>query len=228
MATWADLDAEMVRMLGTVLGASIIEADRIANFNRAQQHFAAWHTAKLITTTFSGDGTTREFTLPADFLDVYAFYAPFDDVGHILEPREFVPGVAWDQEADNGDTNRPHGYLEWPSGTLLSLRAPDEGTNNVYLYYFGLWPDITGTGDTVEPPVWAHEALLLYAVALHLVPALHDTAQVRQWGTDIDSGKPTDNPLIQAHDAFMARYYSILSKRSPQRRDVHFTSGGRN
>lgn len=228
MATWAELDAELVGLLGLVLGPSSTSADRMRNFNRAQQHFAAWHTAKALTQTYDGDGAMREFDLPADFIDFYAIYAPFGETGHILEPKQMVPGVAWDQNTANEYTDRPYGYMEWPSGTLLLLRAPDAGEDNIYLYYFGYWPDITSDEDDVESPIWAHEALLLYAAALHLAPAFHDTAEVRQWNTNIDSGRPTDNPLIQAHDAFMKRYRELLASKPEQKRQVHFRTGGRN
>lgn len=221
MTTWAELDPKLESLLGD---ASQIDApDRIDFFNMAQTHFASSHTAKLLTASFDGDDATNEFDLPTDMLDMYAVYSEQHEM--FLEPRDFVPGIAWDTQVSQSD--RPIGYIEWPFGTLHLFYPPETGTDAVKIWYFGLWTEIADDDTVVEVPVWAIEPLLDYATAIGILTGLSDASVLNEYKTKVDSGKPTDNPFIQASDAWMKRYRDLLADRPKQVRGIAYRSGGR-
>lgn len=223
MTTWADIDPKLESLLGD---ASQVDAtDRMDFFNMAMVHFASTHTAKLLTASFDGDGATDDFAMPTDLLDLYAVYS--EDHGMFLEPKDFLPGIAWDTEAGYPSSDRPIGYIEWPMGTIHLFFPPETGTDTVKVWYFGLWLEITADDTDVEVPVWAHEPLLDYAAAIGILTELSDASVLNEYKTRVDSGKPTDNPFIQASDAWMKRYHDLLAGRPRQIREKAFRQGGR-
>jgi hypothetical protein len=173
---------------------------------------------------FDGDGSTIEFDLPADHLKTYGVF--WDDKDMFLEPGDFKPGISWDWEVTES-TDRPYGFIEWPAGKLTVFHAPEVGTGNLKLYYWGLYTDVVNLTDTLEPPVWALEALKFYTIALSLVPDLQNTANIRQWAQRVDSGRPVDNPLLQSFNRMVEIYHETLSIWPKQMRDQYYTSGGR-
>jgi hypothetical protein len=228
MAAWSEIKARLIVLLGNryqQLGSNA-DANLIAWWNQAQLNFAIRHTAPQAVASYDGDETTREFDLPADFLKDYAVYWNDGGKEHFLEPKNFKPGIDWDLEATT-DTHRPYGYILWPADKLTVFHAPEVGVGNLRLYYFGLYADVVGDTSVLEPPVWAHEALLFYTLALSLVPEFQDTAAIRQWNQRIDSGRPVDNPLLQAFDALLKQYHESLTLWPKQVRDQYYYPGGR-
>jgi len=230
MATWAELDTRLLMLLGTATQSTAVQ--RVTFFNMAQEHFASEHTAKLQVADIEADGSEQNFELPDDYLDLYAVYS--EDEEMFLEPRDFIPGVAWDNEASD-DSNRPVGFLEWPYGSLYLFRAPAASTTALRVWYYGHWTEavISEDDDTAEPedvevPSWAHEALLCYAAALTYISLLSDASVLNEYKTRVDSGRPTDNPFIDAHDTLMKRYEYLLSSRTKQIRVKSYRPGGRN
>lgn len=225
MASWQEILDEIQVLMGTSRVTAIDDDDILKWFNIAQRNFAIRHTAPERVTTYNGDGSATEFDLPSDFLEVYAVY--WDDEGMFLEPRDYKPGIIWDMDSAD-ETTRPYGFIKWPADKLTLFHAPEAGTGNVTLYYWGLYSDVSGPTDTLEPPVWSHEALILYTIALSLVPDLQNTAAIRQWNQRVDSGRPVDNPLLQSFDKIMQAYHETLSLWPKQNRAIYYYSGGRN
>jgi len=143
-----------------------------------------------------------------------------------LEPGSFKPGIAWDEEVEDNTTRR-YGYILWPAGKVTLFRTPETGTGNIKLYYWAFYPDLVDDTDTIATPAWAEEALIFYTLALSLVPAFQATADVRQWNERVDSGRPTDNPLLQSFNALVKQYHETLSLWPKQVRDHYYYSGGR-
>lgn len=224
MAAWSEIKGRIVSLLGN-RAVAIQDTDLINWFNQAQRNFAVRHTASQNEQSFDGDGSAIEFDLPADFLMAYAVY--WNDEEMFLEPGDYKPGVSWDWESSD-DTNRQYGYILWPASKLTVFRAPDEDTGNLKLYYWGLYADVVGDTSILEPPIWSHEALMFYTIALSLVPDLQDTAAIKQWMTRVDAGRPVDNPLLQAFREFMSQYETSLSLWPKQVRDQYFYPEGRN
>ena len=224
MTAWSEISARLESLIGASRFTQIEPDDLLNWFNQAQRNFAIRHTAPKKTVSFSGDSSIREFDLPADFLKAYAVF--WEDKEMFLEPGDFVPGIQWDWEAAD-ETNRPYGFILWPSEKLTVFHAPDTGTDNLTLYYWGMFSDVAAPTDTLEPPVWSHEALMFYTIALSLIPDLQDTAAIRQWNTRVESGRPLDNPLLQSYDKLIQSYHEALSLWPKQVRDQYYYSGGR-
>ncbi|MCK5307595.1 MAG: hypothetical protein KAJ73_03200 [Zetaproteobacteria bacterium] len=224
MTAWSEITARLESLIGGSRFTQIEPADLLSWFNQAQRNFAVRHTAVQKTVLFDGDGSTSEFDLPADFLKAYAVF--WEDESMFLEPADFVPGIQWDWDAVDA-TNRPYGFILWPSDKLTVFHAPAIGTGNLRLYYWGTYSDVVSLTDILEPPVWSHEALMFYTIALSLMPDMQDTATINQWNTRVDSGRPVDNPLLQSYDKIMHSYHEALSLWPKQLRDQYYYSGGR-
>lgn len=223
-ATWAELETELIAMLGSAI---VHDSDtRKRWINSAMQHFANQHTARTLTVTFNGDGTTRDFVLPSDYIDMYSVYAEQEEM--FYEPIPDIPGVAWDTEPDAGLSVRPFAYQEWPVGTLHVTYAPPklDDSDALVVRYFGHWLTF-GDSDEELPPVWAHEAILSMSVAHAYIPSLSDLSFLNEFRTRVDSGNPMHNPIIQAYDKMIERYEYLLSSRPKQIREPFFHPGGR-
>lgn len=223
MAAWSEILDRLHSLLGNRAG-QVDDDDLLVWFNQAQRNFAIRHTASQNVEAYDGDGSTLEFDLPEDFLADYAVY--WNDEEEFLEPADFKPGIRWDWDATD-DTYRQHGYILWPATKLTVFHAPETGVGNLKLYYWGLYTDVAALTDTIEPPVWSHEALLFYTLALSLVPTFQDTATIRQWNQRVDSGRPVDNPLLDAFEALIKQYHETLSLWPKQVRSHYYYSGGR-
>lgn len=224
MAAWSEILDRLQSLIGKSRFAAIEEPDLLQWFNQAQRNFAIRHTAPQTVVSFDGDSSTLEFDLPADYLKTYAVY--WNDENMFLEPQDFKPGTRWDWD-DMDDTSRPYGFILWPANKLTVFHAPEEATGNLKLYYWGMYSDIAAPTDTLESPVWSHEALMFYTIALSLMPDMQDTAAIRQWNTRVESGRPVDNPLLQSFDKLMQTYHEALSLWPKQMRDQYYYSGGR-
>lgn len=223
-ATWAELDSDFIAMLGSAIVHT--PASRATWINSAMLHFANEHTARTLTVTYNGDGETRDFALPTDYIELYSVYAEQEEM--FYESLPDIPGVAWDTEPDAGLSVRPFSYQEWPVGTLHVTYAPPAlaDSDALIVRYFGRWLPF-GDSDELLPPVWAHEAILSMAVAHAYIPSLSDLSFLNEFRTRVDSGNPMHNPIIQAYNVMVNRYEYLLSSRPKQVREPYHTPGGR-
>ncbi len=221
--TWAALDAELIVMLGS---AVVHDSDTRATWiNMALRHFANTHTARTSTQTFNGDGSTRDFELPSDYISMYSVYS--EDGEMFFEPIPDIPGAAWDQSAE-ATSVRPYSYQEWPEGTLHLLHAPAEQSDELALIvrYFATWPEY-GDSDGPIQPLWCNDAILSLAIASSYVSSLSDMSFLNEFRTRVDSGNPMHNPIMDAYDKMIERYTWLLSSHPIQVREPQFRPGGR-
>lgn len=225
MPIWSELDVELESMLGDAITSSAEE--RMRWFNRAQQHFALWHTARMLDTDFSGDGATQDFTLPSDYIQIYSVYS--EDRQMLLEPLDEIPGARWDSAVDPSESVRPFAYIVWPEDTLHVFQAPptDSDVAGLRIKYWAHWPDVSADADTILSPLWAHEALLTYSVARSYIPAMSDATFLNEFKTRVDSGNPTQNPMIQSHKRLLEHYEWLLKDFPRQTREPYHKQGGR-
>jgi hypothetical protein len=222
--TWATLESELISLLGSAI---VHDSDTRSDWiNMALRHFANTHTALKQTATFNGDGTTRDFVLPADYISIYSVYVEQEEM--FYEPISDIPGAAWDIEPDPGSSVRPYSYQEWPEGTLHLTFAPPTFVdgNALVVRYFGSYPEF-GDSDGPSQPVWANDAVLSLAVASSYVASLSDMSFLNEFRTRVDSGNPMHNPIIQAYDKMIERYNWLLSSHPIQNREPTYRPGGR-
>lgn len=222
-ATWDELDTEFQALLGNAMPNNDSDT-REAWLNQAIRTFAAQHTARLLTVSFSGDGAVQDFALPSDMIQVYSVYS--DEEEMFLEPVSESPGVAWDTEATQANSVRPIGWQEWPTGTVHLTYAPEAAADNIVVKYFGEWTPF-GDSDNSLPPTWSLDAIMTLGVANALVSSLSDISFLNEFRTRVDSGNPLHNPIAQAHDSLLKRYDWLLRDIPRQDRTPFYYPGGR-
>ena len=190
--------------------------------NDALLAFAASHTGVASDFPVTGDGTTYTFDLPDDIVDagnagVYAVQVPNQEW---LREEKFWPGVRWPSTA-RSTTSKPKAYVLWPTGKISFTQIP-AASASIIIHYVAYYPVILTTDSVITVPVWAREAIKLYAAAVALEPASTKAGQLGQYKSRFESGKPEDNPLLRLSEHYMRRYYSLLQAHPvPQYRLLH-------
>lgn len=183
-----------------------VDDDRLAELEWALHEFAM-HTALERTLRVENHG--GRLTLPPDYLKMGGV---LDVEGnYFLEP---FPAVT------PGNERPLRGWYEWPHGELrlLGVYGP------VDIYYYAYYPPLRGDDNQViDVPTWAVQPILMLAAAFVQMPYSVTASSLAQWKTRMDSGTPTDNPLIEQVNFFIAQYERALSKHQPQQQDVAFT-----
>ena len=154
-------------------------------------------------TTFLVDGLATEVDLPVDFIDIEGV--------RDLTTGEFIARTSF--KVGSVVTS---GWYLYPENTLTF--ATELGTEGAEIFYSALWSfddDIYGivAEDTVLPtPTKLNTAVLFYSVYYCLLQRLSQSAVLRQYGTKVDSGNPEDNPLKDAANIFLAKFYEEMRR----------------
>lgn len=223
---WAVFEPRLQRMLKSLDDVTYGPELRQDAVNAALRALCS-HTAKQVSVEFTGNGTTQSWSLPpvTDPLTAGPLNSPDwyeaiwdDNLQNWLEPVRFAPGDDWVGGA-------PPGFYMWPHGTLNLTFAPESG-KKIKVYYYAYWADVTvGTSKIVEPPDWAWNAVLNYAAAYCLVPGSASAARIRQYNTQVDSGNPEHNPVLEQAKYHLEQYETELRRWAPQQRGMLFTPG---
>jgi len=107
-------------------------------------------------TTFSGDASTVDFSLPNDYEADYA--VTLDSVKAVKVDRDYARKIDAN-EFFTSDANTPLYYIA--EGYITFLHAPATGTNNIVVSYIGS-PSTAGTSS--ELPTRLHQLIVDYAV----------------------------------------------------------------
>jgi len=190
--------------------------------NDALLAYAATHTGVASDFSITGDGETYTYDLPGDIVDagnagVYAVQIPYQEW---LREEKYWPGVRW-PSTSRSTTSKPNAYVLWPTGKISFTQIP--GTDAaITVHYVAYYPVIVDTDTAITVPVWAREAIKLYAAAAALEPASTKAGQLGQYKSRFESGKPEDNPLLRLSEHYMHRYYRLLQAHPvPQYRLLH-------
>ncbi len=110
-------------------------------------------------------------------------------------------------------------WYEWPHGNVHTLGVSGDLVVDYYAYH----PRFDGLDENAQitVPRWAEPAIVWLTMANILVPSTVLGASTSQYKTRIESGNPEDNPLLQQVKFFISSYEWILSKHSPQVREVY-------
>lgn len=190
--------------------------------NDALVAFAATHTGVASDFTVTGDGTTYTYDLPEDIVEagnagVYAVQYPDQEW---LREEKYWPGVRWPSTA-RSTSSRPKAYVLWPTGKISFTQIP-VASASITIHYVAYYPAVVDTDSVITVPVWAQEAIKLYAAAAALEPASTKAGQLGQYKSRFESGKPEDNPLLRLSEHYMHRYYRLLQAHPvPQYRLLH-------
>lgn len=141
-------------------------------------------------------------TLPPDLIDVDAVIDR--ETGIALPKIQLYTGGSI-----AADTNS-NAWMLYPHGRISFVN--DLGSEGVSMYYSATWtrPDLDD--DFLEPPNIAAAAISFYAASYCLLRSATTNAQISQYDTKIDAGKPTDNPAQNMSDHFLRRYELELNR----------------
>lgn len=210
MTTFGELKQIIIRMLGDEesAGASPIEGTAYSAellqdaIHGALDAILPW-VWKRSTSTLAA--STSVFTLPADFYRVEAIWDSTSEL--YLSPTLMAPGQAGPFTGENG-------WYEYPEGSLTLYTALD--TDGGKLYYAAKWTKPTSDATALETPAYATTGIALWACSYCQLPKATLASDLGQYKRRMDSGDPTDNPLIDMSTYFLKRF-DIEMTRMPLR-----------
>jgi len=213
--TWSDLKPQITRKLRDTTGAKYSDDLLIDCVNDALVAFAADHTGVATDTEYEGDGSTYQYDLPDDLVDVQSagVYAVQWEGNKWIPKIGYWPGSLW-SSSSRTTTSRPRAYVLWPSGKISFTQIPRSGIT-VTVHYVAHYPDIVDDDSVVGVPRWAREPIKLYAVARALEPLALSTGDLGRWKSTDDAGTPEHNPLLRMTEHFMRQYWEKLSRQTP-------------
>jgi hypothetical protein len=198
MTTKAQLKARILRLIGDPDGATTTDELLGDAIEAAHTAILPW-VFKQSTSTFTCDGATSVFELPAD---MYKIVAVFDsDSGYYIPASSMA---ALQAPGQNIQTNQD--WLEYPEGSLALANAPAVDASLV-VYYAAAWIVPESDNDDLETPGWCATALALYGASYALLQKSTQAADIRQWNVRVDSGTPVMNPVKDMSTYFMDRFF---------------------
>lgn len=174
--------------------------------NDALLAFASHHTPLTKSCALTPDSSTKLFPLPEDAIEGNAVYGVLYD-GVWLPPIEMVPGERPAEEM---------GYILRPMGMIEFSIAPTTG-RTLTLYYNAYYPAIEDDESLITVPGWAQEAVAFYAAARVVEIDAGKQARLGNYKDKQDSGKPTDNPLLELSAYYIKQYWQILAQHPASR-----------
>lgn len=142
-----------------------------------------------------------KFELPTDLIEIEA--VRMVTTGAILPRAPFRAGEFLGAIQDNSWMTYPRGYISF----LNDLDA-----SGAIIYYSASWTKPAGDNDVIEAPDTCIAALTLFAASHCLLSRAAGSGDVRQYATKVDSGNPTDNPILDLSHAFLKRFEYCLQQ----------------
>ncbi len=155
------------------------------------------------------------FGIPVGLIDIDGVYDPASDL--------YIPQVQIRaNQSAYGDPNltgngwslySPPGFTtEDPNDGVITFLSKIEASKSVILYYAGHWEVPVDDEDVLETPSSLTTPLALYGASYCMLQRASSTGNLKQYDTQVDSGKPTDNPNMDVSNSFLKRYDIELSR----------------
>lgn len=208
MTTYAEFRSRIRRGLGdSDTGGTPQYSDALIHDAILMAHIGIlpW-VGKSKSQTLSTDGETTEFALPTDCYQVLAVHENSND--------EFLPTATLASgEYFGTNITGTNSWLEHPYENLTFAKAPSSSATYT-VYYIAYWtvPAQVATDTVLEIPEYAEYGLLLFAMAQTLIQKATLSADVRQWGTRVDSGTPEHNPIQRQIDFLFKLFQQEMNK----------------
>lgn len=206
MDTLGSLRSQILRMLGDPTGEGYTNELLLDGIRTAFDAILPWVPKQLVA-EITGDGTSKEFDLPADCYEIQAVVV--QDTGETLPKAVLSPGVY-----RGDDISNTNDWIEYPSNKVTFSKTLDSA--EVYeLFYHAHWEKPTVDSDdneVLEPPDYCTFGVVLYAAAYSILPASVNVAEIRNWLTKADSGTPEHNPLQKAVSYLMNMFFQEMNR----------------
>lgn len=185
--------------------------------------YAAWtldalcsHTAIATATSFTLDNITTQFILPDNL------YESIDRSGLVYADdgttKAYLVPVKYNYitKANSGY------YVNGIGNRTLNIISPKTVNGTLNVKYFAVYPHPLVDEDELQTPNWATAAIVFRMASYALDPFAGRRANIAQWNTRDDSGRPTDNPLAEQSQIFYEAWLKELSNYPIQQRENYF------
>jgi hypothetical protein len=149
-------------------------------------------------------GSAASYLLPTDIFEAQGVWDSSKDT--FLDPAVITPGEPSASQTGNGWFLYPYGYV-----SLYTALSSSGGV----LYYSAVWDKPTTDAESIEAPEYATTGLAMYAASYVLLMRIGAQARLGNYKTRIDSGSPTDNPLLD-YSTYLLKRFDIEMSRLPQ------------
>ena len=119
--------------------------------------------------------------------------------GKFIPENSIIPLGYWSETMVTGNA-----FMLYPEGGVTFVEALPE--NGATLYYTASWEEPTSGSNALETPDYANTALSFYAASYCAASKSVTTADIGQYKVKVDSGKPTDNPMIDLSNFLLSRF----------------------
>jgi len=199
---WGEVRAEIRTFLQDEDERTWTDTELLQYFNWGQEDFATYVPARKAITFPSSE--TQPF-LPDDF------YVPhvveFPD-GVLIEEIKLTPGTRLYSGGISEVSTTSYPVAWFRDDEYIYLL--NEPSGDWRLHYYAYYPKAEGDDSLISLPRWAFQALTMFVASSAMSRKSVNAAQLDQWDTSLDSGKPTDNPLAQEAKRLMNSYLSIV------------------
>jgi hypothetical protein len=150
-------------------------------------------------------------TLPADFYQVEGVVESVTRSGTSMNYGRFSPMQTFRaQEIPDSAQNY---WTLFPNGKI-TFSTQIASSSGAKLYYAATWSKPTTDSSELETPEYSLTALSLYAASHCLLSKAVAAANIRQYGTKVDSGNPEDNPMLTV-STYLHRAFEVAVQRFP-------------
>jgi len=218
--TWGELKARCIRMLqDTNRDVPLWTDDDMLDYvNVALQDITPHHARKITWETSLIEASTA-LDMPEGFyamgpvaIQVQGLYWQML-VPYSWQPDETLPTPYTFSLSSNS-------YYEWPKGHVNFLFLIPANVKLRFNYY-SYWDAIRNDSDTFSyRHKWFQEALFYNIMSQALMKGAVQSANLRQWNINVDSGQPEHNPMWRMSEAYRLKYERVLGDHPPQDRSV--------
>ena len=159
--------------------------------------------------TTSSDGYS--FTLPTDLYQVEGVVESVTRSGTSMFYGRYSPMLTFRaQEVPDSAMNY---WVLYPAGKI-TFATQISASAGAKMYYAATWAKPTSDASVLETPEYALHALALYSASQCLLGKAVAAANIRQYGTKVDSGNPEDNPMLTV-STYLQRVFDVAVQRFP-------------
>lgn len=198
MTTYGDVRGRVLRLLKDETGSQFSSELVYDSVLAAHRAILPW-VPKFQTATYTSSGSDV-FALPSD---IYRIESVQDDSGVFLAKATMAPSI-------QNTSLRKNVWIDYPTNHISFVSEVPAG-DNFTVYYQAYWTEpSSGSDSLIEVPRHAEVGLVYYACAHTLLSKSTAAASLRQFNNKVDSGTPTDNPVKDMVELFMARFHQEM------------------
>ena len=216
---WGDLREQVWLMLDDAVRQNESDASFQPDWSEREYLFylrqalaeVALHTAPSKIYLAALAAQTEQLVVPDDVVKV----GPIMLVGGgslrtLLTPMSLEPGIEFgDLVSGSGSTQ----FYEWPEGTINFLTPLGSG-QTLRVHYWAHYPLPANDDDLVPIMRWLETPVVWLMQTYAILKPAFQASRLGQFKVRDESGKPTDNPLLE-HYRFCRRQYELLMASHP-------------